>query len=375
MYKREAIFIKRVMVIMGTRPEAIKLCPVVWELQTRSKEFETLVCSTGQHRELLAGALRAFHVVPDLELDVMREGQSLSVLSADLLQAIDSVLQSTHPNAVLVQGDTATAHAAALAAFYRGIPVGHVEAGLRTYHARDPFPEEYHRRAIALLSSWHFAPTVTAKRNLVREGIHESTICISGNTVVDALRYTLNECRPAIRFELPKNSRLIVFTAHRRESLGEPLCGMLRALRRTVEAYPDVFAVFPVHHNPEVRKSAAMILSGAERIRMIEPPEFISFHHLLAKAYLVMTDSGGIQEETVALGIPTVVMRYTSERTEGMRAGILRLAGSGEEGVFSLAHRLLRPGSEEYLSMRRPSAVYGNGHAAERIVDRLCKQL
>lgn len=375
MYEREAIFIKRVMVIMGTRPEAIKLCPVVKELQKREDLFETVVASSGQHKVMLDGALKAFSVKPDLVADVMQEGQGLSDLPAQILRWCDGIFHNEHPDLVLVQGDTATAYAAGLAAFYNGIPVGHVEAGLRTYQIKSPFPEEYHRRALALLATYHFAPTVHAKRNLEREGVPSAAIHITGNTVVDALRYTLNECRPPIQWQIPKGFRLVLFTAHRRESLGTPLCGMLKALRRVVDAHPDVIAVFPIHHNPMVRKAANEILCGAERIRMIKPPEFVAFHHLLSKAYLVMTDSGGIQEEAASLGIPTLVMRYSSERAEGIRAGVLKLAGSGEEGIFTLADRLLTKDSDEYLSMRRPSSVYGDGHAASRIVDFLVKTI
>ena len=354
---------------MGTRPEAIKLCPIVKELQKRERVFETVVASSGQHKAMLDRALEAFCIKPDYGAAVMQEGQSLPSLTAQIIEQCDRILSSVHPDLVLVQGDTATAFAAGLASFYNGIRVGHIEAGLRTYQMRSPFPEEYHRRALALLATHHFAPTVTAKRNLEREGIPAAAIYITGNTVVDALRYTLNECRSPIQWQIPEGFRLILFTAHRRESLGVPIRGMLKALRRTVEAHRDVIAVFPVHHNPEVRKAANEILSGAERIRMIEPPEFVSFHHLLAKSYLVLTDSGGIQEEAVSLGIPTIVMRYSSERTEGMRAGVLKLAGSDEEGIFTLANRLLAKGSDEYLCMRRPSAVFGDGHAASRIVD------
>ena len=359
---------KRIMIVMGTRPEAIKLCPLVRELRRRNKT-EVLVTSTGQHRAMLDSVLDAFAIKPDFDMDVMRTGQCLSDVTARVLRRTDELLVAERPDLVLVQGDTTSAFAAALAAFHRGVPIAHVEAGLRTYHMHAPFPEEFHRQAIALMADYHFAPTVTAKRNLLREGKHEASIFITGNTVVDALRWTLTEMRPGAGWNVPADQRILIFTAHRRESLGEPIRGMLKALRRIVEDTPDVLAFFPVHHNPEVRRAAIEILKGVPRIRMIEPPEIVSFHHLLSKAYLVLTDSGGIQEEAAALGIPTVVMRYSSERTEGMRAGVLKLAGSGEEGIVALSKRLLAPNSEEYIAMRRPSAVYGDGKACARIAD------
>ena len=359
---------KRVMVVIGTRPEAIKLCPLVKELKTR-RAMETLVCSTGQHRAMLDSALEAFSVKPDFDLDTMRTGQTLSDLTGRMIRRIDEILAAERPHLLLVQGDTTTAFTAAMAAFHRHIPIGHIEAGLRTYHINDPFPEEFHRQAISLITDYHFAPTVSAKRNLIREGKHESRIFITGNTIVDALRITLSGQQPYEAWEFPQDKRILLFTAHRRESLGKPLYGMLRALRKVVEEHSDVVAYFPVHHNPEVRRAAIDVLKGVPRIRMIEPPEIVSFHHLLARSYLILTDSGGIQEEAAALGIPTVVMRYSSERIEGMRAGVLKLAGSGEEGIYTLTRRLLSRGSEEYAAMKKPSAVYGDGHASARIAD------
>ncbi len=361
---------KQIMILVGTRPEAIKLCPLIRELKGRGK-YEVRVGSTGQHRAMLDSALQAFSVRPDFDLDVMRTGQTLSSVTARILKGLDEILEAEKPDLVLVQGDTTTAFTGALAAFHRRIPVGHVEAGLRTYHMDSPFPEEFHRTAISLMSSCHFAPTVTAKKNLLREGRPDSSIFITGNTVVDALRYTLTECRPRVPWKFPSSARVLVFTAHRRESFGAPIRGMFRALRRLVEEYPDTVAVCPLHHNPEVRAAAREILVGTPRILVMEPPEIVSFHHLLAGAYLVLTDSGGIQEETVALGIPTMVTRYSTERGEGLRAGVLKLCGSGEEGIYELGHRLLQPGSEEYEAMKKPSRVYGDGHASRRIVDAL----
>ncbi len=363
---------KRVIVFAGTRPEMIKLCPVVLEMRRR-EEFQVRFCHTGQHREMAEDALMAFGVTPDFRLDTLREGSSLAGLFARLCSEIDVILEREKPDVLMVQGDTSTAFAGALCGFYRGIPVAHVEAGLRTNSIRSPFPEELHRRTTALCAVHHFAPTVTAKRNLVREGIPESSVLITGNTVVDALRHTLQNCRPKVYFELPEENCLLLFTAHRREHLGSTLAGMLRALRHTVEEHPDVIAVFPMHKNPEVQRAALTVLGGCDRIRLCPPLDPVSLHHLLAKTHLVMTDSGGIQEEAAALGIPTLVMRYSTERPEGLSAGVLKLAGSGEEGIVGLAQRLLAPDSNEYAAMRRPSPVYGDGNASKRIADALAR--
>ena len=363
---------QRIMVVVGTRPEAIKLCPLVQELKRRRK-IEVLVCSTGQHRSMLDSALRAFDVHPDFDLDCMRTGQGHATLSARILRGMDEILRAEDPDLVLVHGDTTSAFSAALAAYYAGIPIGHVEAGLRTHRRDEPYPEEMHRRAIALLAEYHFAPTVTAKRNLLSEGVREDAIFITGNTVVDALRISLGKSDPRLDWELPKDKRILLFTAHRRESLGAPVRGMLRALRRVLAEHPDVVAVCPLHHNPEIRSAATSILYDAPRVRLIEPPEMLSFHRLMAQSYLIMTDSGGIQEEASAMGIPTVVMRRNTERCEGIRAGVLRLAGSGEEEIYRLTSSLLTPGSEEYAAMKRPSAVFGDGRASARIADALEK--
>ena len=363
---------KRIMIVMGTRPEAIKLCPLVLELKNRDG-FEVLTCSVEQHTTLQKSVLDAFSLKADFSLEIERLGDGMGELTARILEKMSDLLKEIKPDMVLVQGDTSTAFGAALAAFYQRIPVGHVEAGLRTYRMDSPFPEELHREAISLLAEYHFAPTLISRRNLLREGRAESKIHVTGNTVVDALRWSLSEDFGRPPLQIPDNKRLLLFTAHRRESLGVPLRGMLRALRRVVEETPDVIALCPLHPNPQVRKAASEILSGADRIRVIEPPDFVSFHRLLSKSYLVMTDSGGIQEETVTLGIPTVVMRYSSERTEGMRAGVLRLVGSGEEGIYEVVKRLLEPDSPEYTSMKKPSNIFGDGKASARIADILEK--
>ena len=364
---------EKIMIVMGTRPEAIKLCPLILELKKRTK-FEVLVCSTGQHRSMLDSVLRAFCVKPDFDLDVMRTGQTLSSVTARMLKGLDEILSAERPDLVIMQGDTTTAFAGALAAFHKRIPIAHVEAGLRTYHIDSPYPEEFHRQVISLVSKWHFAPTEAAQENLLREGKKKKSIFITGNTVVDALHFTLGNDFHRPSWNLPSDYRLILFTAHRRESMGEQMEGMFRALKRLVDEFPDVIAVCPLHHNPQVRQ-AAEIICGHERIRVIEPPDILSFHQLLARTYLAITDSGGIQEEAVALGIPTIVTRYSTERGEGIKAGVLRLAGCSEEGILNLGRELLKPNSKEYRKMKKPASVYGKGDASVRIANILEKVL
>ncbi len=364
---------KRIMVVVGTRPEAIKLCPLILELQKRGK-YEVLVASTGQHRAMLDSVLQAFSVKPDFDLDVMRTGQTLSGVTARVLRGLDEILRAERPDAVVVQGDTTTAFAGALSAFHQKIPVAHVEAGLRTYHTDSPFPEEFHRQAISLVAKWHFAPTEAAKENLIREGKRSKHIFVTGNTVVDALHFTLGNDFHRPSWNIPSDYRMILFTTHRRESMGTPMCGMFRAIKQLVSEFPDIIAVCPLHHNPQVRAAAEQI-RGDVRIRVIEPPDIISFHQLMSRAYLIITDSGGIQEEAVALGIPTIVTRYSTERPEGVRAGVLRLAGNSEEGILQLARILLQPNAKEYQKMKKPCAIYGNGDASIKIADILEKEI
>lgn len=359
---------KRITVVMGTRPEAIKLCPLVLELRRR-ESFTVSVCASGQHRELLHSVLRDFEIEADNVLDVMRAGQSESVLYAKLLFRIDALFKRTRPDLVLVQGDTSTACAAAQAAFYRHIPVGHVEAGLRTYRMRSPFPEEYHRRAISLTTDLHFAPTEHAAENLRREGIDERRIFVTGNTAVDALRFSLDRGKSYRLPQIPSDKRIVLFTAHRREHF-DRLEKMFLALCDIVSSHSDVVAVCPLHPNPVVRR-AARCLQGRERILCIEPPSMMAFHRLLARSYLVMTDSGGIQEEATTLGIPTVVMRYSTERAEGVESGNLILSGCNRVGIVAVAARLLERDSQTYASMKLPSAVFGDGRASARIADLL----
>ena len=361
---------KRIMVVMGTRPEAIKLCPLVLELRKRGRTTVS-VCASGQHRNLLNPVLRDFGIEADDALDVMRTGQSESVLYAKLLFRIDNLLQRKRPDLVLVQGDTSTACAAAQAAFYRNIPIGHVEAGLRTYRMRSPFPEEYHRRAIALTADLHFAPTEHAAENLRREGIDGRSIFVTGNTVVDALRYSLDRKTGYRLPQIPSDKKLVLFTAHRREHL-DRLDEMFDSLCEIVKTHTDVVAVCPLHPNPAVRR-AAKVLQGRERILCIEPPSMLAFHRLLARAYLILTDSGGIQEEATALGIPTIVMRYSTEREEGVQAGNLLLSGCSKGRIVESAAQLLGENETLYQSMKKPSLVFGDGNASSRIAELLEK--
>lgn len=358
---------KKILCVFGTRPEAIKMCPLVLELQSHAL-FETVVCVTGQHREMLDGAMRVFGVVPDIDLDVMRQEQSLSALTSVIIERMEKVLEAERPDAVLVHGDTTSAFAAALAAFYKKIPIGHVEAGLRSGSIDEPFPEEFNRRAISLLASLHFAPTDSARHTLLSESISPERIFVTGNTVVDALAFTLKK-KIAVPFDLG-GRRLIVFTAHRRENIGEPMKMMLRALCRLVEAFPDTAAFCPLHKNPSVRELTLSELCGHERIFCADAPEADVFHHILSSCYLILTDSGGIQEEATALGKPTLVMRNVTERGEGTDTGILRLVGSDTERIFSAASELLYD-EPLYSRIAKPSSQYGDGRACERILGAL----
>jgi UDP-N-acetylglucosamine 2-epimerase (non-hydrolysing) len=343
------------------------MCPLVLELKGR-RSFRTLVCATGQHREMLRGVLSAFGVVPDFALSVMKEGQSLSELEARLLLGVGEVIAEASPDLVLVHGDTATAHAAALAAFFARVPVGHVEAGLRTYNIASPYPEEFNRRAIALLANYHFAPTPLSRDNLLGEGVAPASVFVTGNTVVDALKWTVRAefSHPV----LDLGGRLILLTAHRREHWGEPLAQIFRAVRRVARAVGDVLVACPVHPNPAVRSLAEGVLEGEERIRLLPPLGVVEFHNLLARCHLVLTDSGGVQEEASALGRPTLVLRETTERPEGVAAGVLRTVGVREERVYEEALRLLTDG-DAYRAMQNKENPYGDGHAAERIAEKV----
>ncbi|MBQ8830088.1 MAG: UDP-N-acetylglucosamine 2-epimerase (non-hydrolyzing) [Oscillospiraceae bacterium] len=358
---------KRIMLVFGTRPEAIKMCPLVNELKSR-KNIETVVCVTGQHREMLDQVLKAFGVIPDYDLSIMREKQTLFDITANILDRIKNVLEEVKPDIVLVHGDTSTTFATALACFYMQIPVGHVEAGLRTYNIYSPYPEEFNRQAVGIISKYNFAPTEMSANNLIREGKKADSIYVTGNTAIDALKTTVREDYTHPELEWAKDSRLILITAHRRENLGEPMVNMFRAIRRCMNEHPDVKAIYPIHMNPEVRKTAREVLGGDDRIHIIEPLEVLDFHNFLARSYLVLTDSGGIQEEAPSLGIPVLVMRDTTERPEGIAAGTLKLVGTNEEEIYK-NFKLLLENSEEYSKMSNASNPYGDGYASARIAD------
>ena len=357
---------KRVMVIFGTRPEAIKMCPVVVELKSRSC-FETVVCVTGQHREMLDQCLNTFHVKADYDLSVMQKKQTLFDITTLILNRIKEVLEKEHPDVVLVHGDTTTTFSAALACFYMHIPVGHVEAGLRTYNLESPYPEEFNRQTVGILASLHFAPTEKAKDNLLREGKDPKRVFVTGNTAIDALKTTVAAHYTHPYLDWAGDSRLILLTAHRRENLGAPMEAMFRAILRIVNENEDIKVIYPVHLNPVVRETARKIFGDHDRIRLVEPMDVFDFHNFMAKSYLIMTDSGGIQEEAPSLGKPVLVMRDTTERPEGVEAGTLRLVGTEEEVIYREVRRLLD--QREYEVMSHAVNPYGDGHASRRIAD------
>lgn len=359
--------IKTVMLVFGTRPEAIKMCPLVNELKTRDN-LKTIVCVTGQHRQMLNQVLEIFGVVPDYDLAIMRDRQTLFDITTNILDHIKPLLEAAGPDIVLVHGDTSTTFAAALACFYMGIPVGHVEAGLRTYNIYSPYPEEFNRQAVSVIAQYHFAPTVRAKDNLLKEGRDGDKIWITGNTVIDALKTTVRENYSHPELEWARNSRLIFITAHRRENLGEPMCRMFRAIRRVMNEYPDVKALYPIHMNPAVRKAAAEELGGFDRIHMIDPVEVFDCHNIMARSYLILTDSGGIQEEAPSLGKPVLVMRDTTERPEGIMAGTLKLVGTDEDVIYRNFKELLTD-RNAYDAMAKANNPYGDGFASRRIAD------
>ena len=361
---------RKVMLVFGTRPEAIKMCPLVNELKARPAEFETVVTVTGQHREMLDQVLGVFGVVPDHDLAVMRPGQTLFDVTCGVLLGMRAVLEAERPDAVLVHGDTTTSFAAALACFYLQVPVGHVEAGLRTHDIRSPWPEEFNRQAVDLVGEWYFAPTEASRRNLLDEGKPEERVWVTGNTGIDALRTTVRGGYSHPLLDWAAGSRLVLLTAHRRESLGEPMHGMFRAIRRVMEGRPDTKAVYPVHMNPLVREAAHAELDGFDRLRIIDPLDVLDFHNIMARSHLILTDSGGVQEEAPSLGKPVLVMRDTTERPEGVAAGTLRLVGTGEDAICREFSRLLDDPAA-YAEMSRASNPYGDGHASGRIADAL----
>lgn len=355
------------MLVFGTRPEAIKMCPLINELKKR-KSMKIIVCVTGQHRQMLDQVLEVFDVKPDYDLSIMKDSQTLFDITCSILERIKNVLEKVIPDVVLVHGDTSTAFVTTLAAFYLQIPVGHVEAGLRTYDIHSPYPEEFNRQAISIISAYDFAPTEKSRLNLIRAGKDASRIWVTGNTVIDALKTTVKEDYTHPEIDWARGSRLIFITAHRRENLGEPMHQMFRAIKRVMNEHPDVKALYPIHMNPAVRKTAEEELGDFERIHIIQPVEVLDCHNLMARSYLILTDSGGIQEEAPSLGKPVLVMRDTTERPEGIAAGTLRLVGTDEERIYQNFKELLE-NDILYGTMAKADNPYGDGHASERIAD------
>ena len=363
---------KKVMVVFGTRPEAIKMCPLVNELKSR-ENIITKVCVTGQHRQMLDQVLEIFNVVPDYDLSIMKDKQTLFDITTNILNRIKEVLEQEEPDVVLVHGDTSTTFVTALACFYMQIAVGHVEAGLRTYNIYSPYPEEFNREAVGIISQYNFAPTEVSKENLLREGKKPETVYVTGNTVIDALKTTVHDDYRHPELEWADGSRLIMLTAHRRENLGEPMHRMFRAIRRIVDETPDVKVIYPIHMNPVVRKAADEELGDDDRIRIIEPLDVLDFHNFMARSYLILTDSGGIQEEAPSLGKPVLVMRDTTERPEGIKAGTLKLVGTDEEVIYQEFKKLLTD-KDEYEKMSKASNPYGDGFACKRIAEVLINE-
>lgn len=359
---------KKIMLVFGTRPEAIKMCPLVNVLKARANAFDVVVVVTGQHREMLDQVLSVFDVVPDYDLAIMKQNQTLFDVTSSVLVKIKDVLEKETPDVVLVHGDTTTSFAAALASLYLQIPIGHVEAGLRTHNIFSPWPEEFNRQAVDIVSKYYFAPTLQSKQNLLDEGKPEDAIWVTGNTGIDALNTTVQKGYDHPELEWAKGSRLILITAHRRENLGEPMHRMFRAIRRVMERHPDTKAIYPIHMNPKVREAAHAELDGFDRLHIIDPLQVLDFHNFLAASYLVLTDSGGIQEEAPGLGKPVLVMRDTTERPEGVEAGTLKLVGTDERIIYREFDRLLSD-ENEYLAMSQASNPYGDGRASERIAD------
>ena len=362
----------KVMTVFGTRPEAIKMAPLVKELKSR-KEIECIVCVTAQHRQMLDQVLNVFEIKPDYDLDIMKQGQTLSDITSRVLYGLEGVMKEVKPDIVLVHGDTTTTFAGALAAFYNQIDIGHVEAGLRTWNKYSPYPEEMNRQMVGVMADMHFAPTENSKKSLLQENKLEEKIYVTGNTAIDALATTVRKDYSHPIFDWLGNDRLILVTAHRRENLGEPMRGMFKAIKRIIDEFKDVKAVYPVHLNPKVREIANEVLGDNDRIKLIDPLEVIDFHNFIAKSYLILTDSGGIQEEAPSLGKPVLVLRDTTERPEGITAGTLKLAGTDEETIYKLTKELLED-KAEYEKMSKASNPYGDGKASARIADAIIEK-
>lgn len=356
----------KVMTIFGTRPEAIKMCPLVLELEKYGEQIESIVTVTGQHREMLDQVLEIFNVKPDYDLNIMKARQTLTDVTVNVLQGLDAIMKEVKPDLVLVHGDTSTTFVASLTAFYNQITVGHVEAGLRTWNKYSPFPEEMNRQLTGVIADIHFSPTVQAAENLRRENKPEDGIYITGNTAIDALNTTVNDSYQHQVLANLGTDRLLLLTAHRRENIGEPMRNMFRAIKRLVNEHADLQVVYPVHLNPVVRELADEVLGDDPRIQLIEPLGVLDFHNFAARAHIILTDSGGVQEEAPSLGVPVLVLRDTTERPEGIEAGTLKLAGTNEETIYNLAKQLLVD-EAEYKKMSKASNPYGDGIASKRI--------
>lgn len=362
----------KVMTIFGTRPEAIKMAPLVKELKTR-KEIETIVCVTAQHREMLDQVLNAFDIKTDYDLDIMKQGQTLADITTRALLGLEDIIKSVKPDIVLVHGDTTTTFAGALAAFYNQVAIGHVEAGLRTWDKYSPYPEEMNRQMVGSLADMHFSPTNVSAKNLIDEGKKEEDIFVTGNTAIDAMKTTIKEDYYHEIFDFVGNDRMILLTAHRRENLGEPMYNIFRAIKRIVTEFNDVKVIYPIHLNPKVRSIANEVLNGIDRVKLIEPLEVVDFHNFQNKSYIILTDSGGIQEEAPSLGKPVLVLRDTTERPEGIKAGTLKLVGTDEDVIYKETKELLT-NKEAYIKMSKASNPYGDGLASKRIVDAIIER-
>ena len=362
----------KVMTIFGTRPEAIKMAPVIKEIQFRT-EFECIVCVTAQHREMLDQVLEIFGITPDYDLNIMQHGQTLSDITTRALNGLNEIIKTEKPDIVLVHGDTTTTFVGALAAFYNQVAVGHVEAGLRTWNLYSPYPEEANRQMVGILANLHFAPTQIAANNLIKEGKKQNDIFITGNTVIDAMKYTVKDDYNHEIFDWIGNDRMILLTAHRRENLGEPMRNIFKAIKKIVNEFDDVKVVYPVHRNPKVREIASEILGDTDKVKLIEPLEVLDFHNFMNKSYLILTDSGGIQEEAPSLGKPVLVLRNVTERPEGIEAGTLKLVGTDEKTIYEETKRLLTD-QNLYKQMSEAKNPYGDGLASKRIVDEIIRR-
>ena len=356
----------KILMVFGTRPEAIKMCPLAWELK-KAKGIECCICLTGQHKEMLTQVMDVFRLKANYNFNIMKSNQTLYEITEGVLEGMKKVIEKETPKLILVHGDTSTSFAAALAGFYAGIPVGHVEAGLRTYNLRSPYPEEFNRQAVDLVSELYFAPTNTARNNLLKEGKNAEKVFVTGNTVIDALKTTIKDDYQNENLSWAKGSRMILFTAHRRENMGQSMKNMFQALKRIVLRFPDVKVIYPIHKNPVIRDMAKEILGGEKQIKIIEPLDVIDFHNYMARSSLILTDSGGVQEEAPAMGKPVLVMRDTTERPEGLMAGTLKLVGTTEESIYQETVLLLTD-KQKYEAMAKAVNPYGDGHASERIV-------